>query len=154
MYAKEVFAISMRSSRHVRTPPSSLHPLTDDRRILPIDRTGELCRRQTSSCWWRHITPLAIRIFEESQTLDLSTLCRHRIHHPNAEIETQIVMQESGIDIDHAKLSRDCHRLSPFGNTTIWKRALPRLLIYAAKLIVAGLKPSGCFATTLWPTIE
>ena len=28
-----------------------LHPLTDDRRILPLDRTGEVCMRPTISCW-------------------------------------------------------------------------------------------------------
>ena len=35
-------ATSTRSSRRARTRPSSIHPLTDHRRILPIEKTGEL----------------------------------------------------------------------------------------------------------------
>ena len=35
-----------------------LHPLTDDRRILPLERTGEeLCRRRPSSCSSSPTTP-------------------------------------------------------------------------------------------------
>jgi nitric oxide reductase NorQ protein len=28
-----------------------IHPLADDRRVLPIDRTGETSTRPTASCW-------------------------------------------------------------------------------------------------------
>jgi nitric oxide reductase NorQ protein len=34
-----------------------LHPLADDRRVLPIERTGELLKRRPSSCWWSPTTP-------------------------------------------------------------------------------------------------
>jgi nitric oxide reductase NorQ protein len=34
-----------------------LHPLADDRRVLPIDRTGELLEAPPPSCWWCPTTP-------------------------------------------------------------------------------------------------
>jgi nitric oxide reductase NorQ protein len=34
-----------------------LHPLTDDRRILPIERTGEVLVAPPVSCWWCPTTP-------------------------------------------------------------------------------------------------
>jgi nitric oxide reductase NorQ protein len=35
-----------------------LHPLADDRRVLPVERTGEnCCRRRRASCWSSATTP-------------------------------------------------------------------------------------------------
>lgn len=119
-----------------------LHPLTDDRRILPIDRTGELLQAPNEFMLVASYNPGYQNLLKNLKPSTRQRFVAIEFNYPNTEIETQIVMQESGIDIDHAKnlvaIATAYRRLQHYH---LEESASTRLLIYAAKLIVAGLKP-------------
>ena len=61
-----------------------LHPLTDDRRILPIDRTGEELEARAGLHAGRLLQPRLPEHPEDAETLDPAALRQPRIHLPAA----------------------------------------------------------------------
>jgi nitric oxide reductase NorQ protein len=62
--------------------------------------------------------------------------------YPKAEIETKVILQESGIDQDIAqKLVAIAGEIRQLSDSDIQEAVSTRLLIYAAKLIAKGFDP-------------
>lgn len=117
-----------------------LHPLTDDRRVLPLDRTGE-----------ELVAPDDFQVVisynpgYQSVTRELKESTRQRFvslsfDYPDADVETEIVAHESGCDAETAarlvELGRATRQLRSHG---LKEGASTRLLVYAAQLVVGGL---------------
>ncbi len=119
-----------------------IHPLADHRRILPIEKRGEML----------HAAPEFLLVISynpgyQSVLKDLKQSTRQRFlalefTYPGRELETEIIKHESEIDAPTAG------RLVSFGDKTrnlvsagLSEGASTRLLIHAAKLIHSGVDP-------------
>ena len=119
-----------------------IHPLTDDRRILPVEKRGELLRAPEE-----FLLVISYNPGYQSVLKDLKQSTRQRFlsvefDYPPAEAETQIVAREGGIDIsiarDLVKIGEKVRNLKGHG---LEEGVSTRLLVYAAQLIAHGVKP-------------
>lgn len=118
-----------------------IHPLCDDRRILPLEKLGELLQAPPEFCLAISYNP-----GYQSAVKDLKPSTRQRFisidfSYPEATIETQIVNEESGLDL------AVCERLVKLAGMTrnlvgngLDEGASTRLLVHTAKLINRGFE--------------
>ncbi len=126
-----------------------LHPLTDDRRTLPLDRLGEELAAPDG-----FLVVISYNPGYQSVTKELKESTRQRFvsipfDYPEAEAEGSIVATESGctaevadqlVQLGHGSRNLRAHGLAEGAST--------RMLIYAGKLVVAGLPmKEACEAT-------
>lgn len=117
-----------------------IHPLTDHRRELPLEKKGELLKAHDDF-------QLVISYNPGYQSLmkDLKQSTKQRFggldfDYPQAEIETEIVMHEGGIDKDIAeKLVQVAHRSRNLKGHGLDEGMSTRLLVYAAQLMSKGI---------------
>jgi nitric oxide reductase NorQ protein len=119
-----------------------IHPLTDDRRIIPIDKLGVILRAS-----FDFMLAISYNPGYQSAVKDLKQSTRQRFvsiefDYPPTEIEKQIVAHESGIDDRMAgSLVEIGHRIRNFKHHGLEEGVSTRLLIYAGKLIHDGIEP-------------
>ncbi len=119
-----------------------IHPLTDHRRVLPLDKKGEQVTAHPDF-------QLVISYNPGYQSLmkDLKQSTKQRFggldfDYPAADIETLIVANESGVDTETAgKLVQIAHRARNLKGHGLDEGISTRLLVYAGQLITKGLKP-------------
>ncbi|HMK60467.1 MAG TPA: CbbQ/NirQ/NorQ/GpvN family protein [Dissulfurispiraceae bacterium] len=117
-----------------------IHPLADDRRILPIEKRGEVLKAPPE-----FLLALSYNPGYQSVLKDLKQSTRQRFlalefGYPGRDLETEIIMHESGVGKDIAD------RLVSFGEKTrnlkdrgLVEGSSTRLLIHAAQLIASGI---------------
>jgi len=117
-----------------------IHPLTDNRRILPIEKKGELL-----------IAPdefmLAVSFNPGYQTFlkDLKQSTKQRFiamdfNYPEPDLERQILIRESGVNGDTAlRLIELAGKIRNLKNRGLEEGVSTRLLIYAGQLITGGI---------------
>ena len=129
-----------------------IHPLTDHRRILPIEKRGELLEAAEG-----FLLVLSYNPGYQSALKDLKHSTRQRFvsiefDYPPVDIEAQIVEHEAEVDKDTAyqlaKLGEKIRNLKEHG---LGEGASTRLLIYACKLISEGIPPRrACQVSVNW----
>lgn len=116
-----------------------LHSLADYRRVLPIDRTGELIEAHPDFMLVVSYNPGYQNVLKGMKPSTKQRFISLEFDYPEAETEKNIIIKESGIGEDTAKklvsIAGDIRNLS---DTDIQEAVSTRLLIYAAKLIVKG----------------
>ena len=133
-----------------------IHPLTDHRRILPVEKRGELLEAAEG-----FLLVLSYNPGYQSALKDLKHSTRQRFvalefDSPPAEIEAQIIEHEGGVDtktaVQLAKLGEKVRNLREHG---LAEGASTRLLIYAAKLISQGISPRrACQVAINWAVTD
>ena len=133
-----------------------IHPLTDHRRILPVEKRGELLEAADG-----FLLVLSYNPGYQSALKDLKHSTRQRFvaiefDYPPRAIEAEIVRHESGADeaIAHqlAKLGEKVRNLKEHG---LGEGASTRLLIYAGKLISQGISPRrACQVAINWAVTD
>jgi nitric oxide reductase NorQ protein len=133
-----------------------IHPLTDHRRTLPLDKKGELIEAHQDF-------QLVISYNPGYQSLmkDLKQSTKQRFGaldfgYPEAETETGIVSKESGLDADTAgKLVQIAHRARNLKGHGLDEGISTRLLVYAGQLITKGIEPvAACTMTMVTPLTD
>jgi nitric oxide reductase NorQ protein len=133
-----------------------IHPLTDHRRTLPLDKKGELIEAHADF-------QLVISYNPGYQSLmkDLKQSTKQRFgaldfDYPEAGIETGIVAKESGVDGDTAgKLVQIAHRARNLKGHGLDEGISTRLLVYAGQLISKGIDPvAACTMTMVTPLTD
>ena len=133
-----------------------IHPLTDHRRTLPLDKKGELITAHEDF-------QLVISYNPGYQSLmkDLKQSTKQRFgaldfDYPEAETETGIVSKESGVDSDTAgKLVQIAHRARNLKGHGLDEGISTRLLVYAGQLIGKGIEPvAACTMTMVTPLTD
>ena len=116
-----------------------LHPLADDRRILPIDRTGETLQAPDNFMLVVSYNPGYQNLLKGLKPSTRQRFVSMRFDFPSAEREQSILIGETGCDADLAK------RLVGIGKAfralkdrDLEEVASTRLLVYAATLIKSG----------------
>ncbi|MGI9311502.1 MAG: CbbQ/NirQ/NorQ/GpvN family protein [bacterium] len=131
-----------------------IHPLADDRRALPIEKTGELLAAPPEF----HLV-ISYNPGYQSVLKDLKQSTRQRFvsiefAYPHAELETEIIVAESGLgQHDAAKLVKYAGMTRNLKGSGLEEGASTRLLVHAAKLMASGIAPRaacrGAIAETL-----
>jgi nitric oxide reductase NorQ protein len=119
-----------------------LHPLADDRRILPIDRTAERLQAPPGFMLVVSYNPGYQNLLKGMKPSTRQRFVSLTFDFPQAEREVAILQQETGINTAQATLLvKLANSLRALKHQDIEEAASTRLLIYAATLINAGLPP-------------
>lgn len=127
-----------------------IHPLTDDRRVLPLDRLGEELQAPDG-----FLIVISYNPGYQSVTKELKESTRQRFvslsfDYPKAEVEAEIVAREAGVGAELAqtlvKLGQGTRNLRSHG---LGEGASTRMLVYAAQLVNAGLPLKEAAEATL-----
>ena len=116
-----------------------LHPLSDDRRILPLDRTGETLEAPDNFMLVVSYNPGYQNFMKGMKPSTRQRFISISFDFPSSKLEQEVLINETNIDSDSAK------RLVSLGNAfrtlkdhDLEEAASTRLLIYAARLISDG----------------
>ncbi len=119
-----------------------IHPLTDNRRVLPLEKKGELLQAHPD-----FLLVISYNPGYQSLMKDLKQSTKQRFgaldfDWPEPDIETEIVAHESGVDADTArKLVEIGARARNLKGHGLDEGISTRMLIHAGKLIVRGVDP-------------
>lgn len=130
-----------------------LHPLSDDRRILPIERTGEELVAPPEFMLVVSYNPGYQHILKSLKPSTRQRFIAIQFNYPQPEIELAIVHKESGVAIEIAeRLVHIAQQFRRLQHHDLEEAASTRLLVYAAQLIVAGCDPwAACRAALIEP---
>ena len=119
-----------------------LHPLTDHRRILPLDKLGELLPAHPD-----FILVISYNPGHQSVSKELKQSTRQRFvtidfEYAPPEQEATIIQRETGVSPEVASaLANLGHKVRSLKGTGLEEGVSTRLLVYAARLIQAGVPP-------------
>ena len=130
-----------------------LHPLSDDRRILPIERTGEELHAPDEFMLVVPYNPGYQNLLKGMKPSTRQRFVSIRFDYPTAEVEQTIVMQETGVDEALARqLVTLANALRALEDHDLEEGASTRLLVYTATLIRSGFEPlAACRAALIEP---
>ena len=131
-----------------------IHPLADDRRALPIEKTGELLHANEQFCLAISYNPGYQSVLKDLKQSTRQRFVSIEFDYPNEALECEIIAKESGLELEL------CQRLVKYAGMTrnlkgsgLEEGASTRLLVHAAKLMVSGVDPrnacKGAISETL-----
>lgn len=117
-----------------------LHPLTDDRRILPIDRTGEELQAAPGFMLVASYNPGYQNILKTLKPSTRQRFLSVEFTFPKPAHEIPVVMRESGLDEGRVSLLvRLAGKLRGLKGQDLEEGVSTRLVVYAATLIAGGM---------------
>ena len=129
-----------------------IHPLTDHRRVLPVDKKGQILEAHS-----RFLLVISYNPGYQSALKDLKHSTRQRFialefDYPPRDAEAEVVQAESGCSQEQAmalaKLGEKVRNLKEHG---LQEGASTRLLIYAGKLMAQGVSERrACQVAVVW----
>lgn len=130
-----------------------LHPLSDHRRILPIERTGEQIEAHPDFMLVISYNPGYQNFIKGLKPSTRQRFVGMSFDYPRADREIQIVCKESGLEIEMVTqlvaLGNDLRNLK---DHDLEETASTRLIIYTALMIKSGLPPKeACEACLAQP---
>ena len=131
-----------------------LHPLADDRRMLPIDRTGELLQAPPSFMLVVSYNPGYQNFLKGMKPSTRQRFISLSFTFPEAAHEEAILVGETGIDAMNAKrLVSLAGAFRALRDHDLEEVASTRLLVYAATLIKDGCDPLRACRAALVETL-
>ena len=119
-----------------------IHPLADDRRMLPIEKKGELLEAPPEFCLAISYNPGYQSVLKDLKQSTRQRFVALEFDYPDEALEMKIVMTESGIDEETArKLVRFAGMTRNLKGSGLEEGASTRLLVHAGKLIAGGIEP-------------
>ncbi|WP_306556769.1 CbbQ/NirQ/NorQ/GpvN family protein [Colwellia sp. M166] len=119
-----------------------LHPLADDRRILPLERTGELIEAAPGFMLVVSYNPGYQNLFKGMKPSTRQRFVALRFGYPESQVEQDIIIKETGVEPSIAfKLVELAQALRRLEENDLDEVASTRLLIYAAKMMSSGMDP-------------
>ncbi len=119
-----------------------IHPLTDHRRHLPIEKLGTIIEATPEFMLVVSYNPGYQSILKDLKQSTRQRFVAMEFDYPNAEAETEIVAHEGGIDTAMARdlvtIGQKVRNLRGHG---LEEGVSTRLLIYAAQMIAKGISP-------------
>ncbi|MBU0654977.1 MAG: CbbQ/NirQ/NorQ/GpvN family protein [Gammaproteobacteria bacterium] len=133
-----------------------LHPLSDNRRILPIERTGEILHAPSEFMLVVSYNPGYQNILKGMKPSTRQRFVAMRFDYPEPELETRILAQETGVDTALAsQLVKLATALRALKEHDLEESASTRLLVYTATLIQDGFNPlAACRAALAEPLTD
>lgn len=119
-----------------------IHPLADHRRILPVEKKGQILEAHKNFLLVITYNPGYQSVLKNLKHSTRQRFVAMELHYPPRELEAEIIAHESGVDFavaeDLAKLAEKVRNLRDQG---LEEGVSTRLLIYAGQLIVQGIEP-------------
>ena len=129
-----------------------IHPLTDHRRILPVEKTGNIIEADD-----RFLLCISYNPHYQSALKDLKHSTRQRFisiefDYPPVDVEAEIVAKESGCDeVQAHALARLGDKIRNLREHGLAEGASTRLLIYAGRLMQQGIPARrACQVAIVW----
>ncbi len=117
-----------------------IHPLTDDRRVLPVEKIGELLGAPDNFMLVISYNPGYQSVLKDLKQSTRQRFISLEFDYPPAEAEAQIVAREGGVQEsiarDLVKIGEKVRNLKGHG---LEEGVSTRLLVYAAQMISAGV---------------
>ncbi len=119
-----------------------IHPLADDRRVLPMEKLGELLEAGSDFCMAISYNPGYQSVLKDLKQSTRQRFVALNFDYPVSELESRIIVSESGIDADvAAQLVKFAQMTRNLKGSGLEEGASTRLLVHAAKLMQAGVDP-------------
>ena len=119
-----------------------IHPLADHRRILPVEKKGQILEAHKNFLLVISYNPGYQSVLKNLKHSTRQRFVAMELHYPPRELEAEIIAHESGVDFavaeDLAKLAEKVRNLRDQG---LEEGVSTRLLIYAGQLIAQGIEP-------------
>jgi nitric oxide reductase NorQ protein len=119
-----------------------IHPLADYRRILPLEKKGQMIHAHESFLLVISYNPGYQSVLKNLKHSTRQRFVAIDFDYPPKEMESRIVAHESGVDVQAAEqlalLGEKVRRLREHG---LEEGVSTRLLIYAARLMISGISP-------------
>jgi nitric oxide reductase NorQ protein len=127
-----------------------IHPLTDDRRVLPVDKTGELVHAAPGFQLVISYNPGYQHILKDLKPSTRQRFVALEFSVPPPDVETRIVVHESGVDqAIGTELVALAGRLRHLRDRGLPEVPSTRLLVAAARLIASGVPPREACRTAV-----
>ncbi|MDH5655001.1 MAG: CbbQ/NirQ/NorQ/GpvN family protein [Spirochaetia bacterium] len=123
-----------------------IHPLADDRRTLPIEKLGQIIQADENFGLAISYNPGYQSVLKDLKQSTRQRFVALEFNYPHADLETDIIQKESGIDKETAqKLVKFAQMTRNMKGSGLEEGASTRLLVHAAQLITDGISPvSSC----------
>jgi len=133
-----------------------IHPLTDHRRTLPLDKKGELIEAHPDFQLVISYNPGYQSLMKDLKQSTKQRFGALNFDYPDAELEAEIVATETGVAADiAAKLVQIAHRARNLKGHGLDEGISTRLLVYAGQMIAEGVEPeAACHMTLVTPLTD
>ncbi len=133
-----------------------IHPLTDHRRSLPLDKKGELIEAHPDFQLVISYNPGYQSLMKDLKQSTKQRFAALDFDYPTDAIESEIVAKETGVDADTAgKLVQIAHRARNLKGHGLDEGISTRLLVYAGQLIAKGVEPvAACRMSLVRPLTD
>jgi len=119
-----------------------IHPLADDRRVLPMEKLGELIEAGPEFCMAISYNPGYQSVLKDLKQSTRQRFVALEFDYPSESVERDIVMNESGVDAGLAEsLVRFARMTRNLKGSGLEEGASTRLLVHAGKLVAGGIDP-------------
>lgn len=127
-----------------------IHPLTDERRVLPIDKLSEQISAHADFQLVISYNPGYQSVLKDLKESTKQRFAALEFDYPPAETEAEIVAHESGLDADRARLLvMIAERSRNLRGHGLDEGASTRMLIYAGRLMARGVSLAAACRTAL-----
>lgn len=117
-----------------------IHPLADDRRQLPIEKTGEVLNAPPEFCLAISYNPGYQSVLKDLKQSTRQRFVALEFNYPTPALEAEIIRKESGVDGTLAtQLVKFAGMTRNLKGQGLDEGASTRLLVHAAKLIADGI---------------
>jgi len=128
----------------------AIHPLTDDRRALPLEKKGQIMEATDAFMLAISYNPGYQTVLKDLKQSTKQRFITIEFDFPSAELEVEIVMRESGVARkDAADLRKVAEKFRAMKNRGLDEGVSTRLLIYAGVLIRNGVAPRRACSTAM-----
>ncbi len=127
-----------------------IHPLTDDRRMLPLDRTGEILDAAPGFQLVISYNPGYQHLLKDLKASTRQRFVSLQFDFPPPEVERRVVQREAGVDRATATmLVQLATRIRSLRDRGLAEVPSSRLLVATGRLIAAGIEPRTACAVAL-----
>ena len=117
-----------------------IHPLADDRRMMPIEKLGQLLQAPREFCLAISYNPGYQSVLKELKQSTRQRFVALSFDYPKAELEAKIIRHETGLDqTATSKLLKLAEMTRNLKGNGLEEGASTRLLVHAGKLIARGI---------------
>jgi nitric oxide reductase NorQ protein len=133
-----------------------IHPLSDDRRLLPIEKKGQVIEAVDEFMLVLSYNPGYQSVLKDLKQSTKQRFLAIELGYPPREIEARVIQREAGVEADTAqRLVKLGEKVRNLRNHGLEEGVSTRLLIYAGELIRAGVAPlKACEASVVRPITD
>ena len=119
-----------------------IHPLADDRRVLPMEKLGELLEASDDFCMAISYNPGYQSVLKDLKQSTRQRFVALEFDYPAAGLEAKIIANETGVSGTTAEqLVKFAQMTRNLKGSGLEEGASTRLLVHAAKLMKSGVNP-------------